>query len=257
MSDKDRNQNEKAGNSRRTFLRNSGLTVGGLVLGGAVGSLFNVKSDSNAESADHKNMVSSSNPNQALMYFTPDQFKTVEALSETIFPKTESGPGAKELGVVYYIDHQLAGSWGLNTREYMTGPFYPAKAVPEQGYQTHLKRQQVFDIGIESINAYSTKKFKKKFQELEKEDDKIAILKDFEEDKVKLNSSLSSSFFFSILRSATIEGVYADPMYGGNKDMGGWKMKNFPGHQASFTNVLGKDKFVAMKPQSLNAQHKM
>ena len=47
MSDKEKSHIEKEGRStRRTFLKNSGLTVGGLILGGAVGSLFGRNSDS-------------------------------------------------------------------------------------------------------------------------------------------------------------------------------------------------------------------
>ena len=44
-------------------------------------------------------------------------------------------------------------------------------------------------------------------------------------------------------------------MYGGNKDMAGWKMKNFPGHQMNYMNVLEKDEFVKIDPMSLNSQH--
>ena len=51
-----------------------------------------------------------------------------------------------------------------------------------------------------------------------------------EKDEVKI-PGLKSSFFFEILRKSTIEGAYADPLYGGNKDMQGWKMKEYPGVQ--------------------------
>ena len=241
--------------SRRKFIKNSGLTVGGVVLGGALGSLLG-KDSAGVKNETHVASKSSTNFNQALMYFDKSQFDTVEAATEQIFPKTEVGPGAKELLVAYYIDHQLAGSFGLNSKEYMTGPFFPGEAVPQQGYQTHLNRQQVFNLGITALNAEAAKKSddKPKFATLT-EEQQIEILKDFEADKVKLNGAVSASFFFSLLRKVTIEGVYADPMYGGNKDMAGWKMKNFPGHQSSYTNVLEKDEFVKIDPMSLNSQH--
>lgn len=240
--------------TRRSFLRNSGLTVGGVVLGGALGSLIGQKQT--MEPVSHQGMNHSTemvNHNQALMYFTPDQFKVVDAAAEVIFPKTEAGPGAKELLVAYYIDHQMAGSFGLNTKEYMTAPFYPNEAVPEQGYQTHLKRQEVFDLGIVALNAEANKKYKAKFNEIT-EEEQIVILTDFEEDKVKMSGSVSSKFFFTLLRKVTLEGAYTDPMYGGNKDMAGWKMKNFPGHQGSYAH-LGKDEFVVVEPKALNSQH--
>jgi gluconate 2-dehydrogenase gamma chain len=253
LSEKPVIQNEKK-SSRRKFLRNSGLTVGGVILGGAFGSLLGPKETlHSAQPAMSTATHAVSNPNQALMYFTPDQFRTVEAAVEVIFPQTEVGPGAKELGVAYYIDHQMAGTFGMNTKEYMTAPFYPQEAVPEQGYQTHLKRQEIFDLGIIALNGEANKRYKMKFAELQ-EEEQIAILTDFEADKVKINGSLSSKFFFTLLRKVTIEGVYADPMYGGNKDMAGWKMKNFPGHQGSYTH-LGKDEFVVIEPKALNSQH--
>lgn len=242
--------------SRRTFIKNSGLTVGGVVLGGAIGSLLGKDSTTKTIDTGVHSQATTTNFNQALMYFDKNQFDTIEAAAEQIFPKTEVGPGAKELLVAYYIDHQLAGSFGLNSKEYMSGPFLPGKAVPEQGYQTHLNRQQIFNIGIIALNDEAAKKSeeKTKFQTLT-EEQQIEILKDFEADKVKMNGAVSSSYFFRLLRKVTIEGVYADPMYGGNKDMAGWKMKNFPGHQGSFINILEKDEFVKVAPKSLNSQH--
>jgi gluconate 2-dehydrogenase gamma chain len=247
-------------NSRRTFLKNSGLTVGGLVLGGALGGLLKDSSASSTETDHAAHSTTTSNFNQALMYLDKTQFDTIDAAAEQIFPKTAAGPGAKELLVAYYIDHQLAGNWGLNTKEYMSAPFKPSQSVPEMGYQGHLKRQEIFSLGIEALNNESGKRFKSEgkkpnFYELEAEQ-QIEILKDFEADKVKVNGAFKASYFFSLLRKATIEGVYADPLYGGNKDMQGWKMKNFPGHQMNMKKQAGSEKLVKLEPQSLNSQHK-
>ncbi|MER2171559.1 MAG: gluconate 2-dehydrogenase subunit 3 family protein, partial [Psychrobacillus psychrodurans] len=183
------------------------------------------------------------------------QFDTIDAAAEQIFPKTEVGPGAKELLVAFYIDHQLAGSWGLNSKEYMSGPFYPAEATPLFGHQTHLNRQQIFNLGIEALNSEAAKQYKAKFSEITAEE-QVAILQAFEAGEVTLNGAVTSTYFFSLLKSATIEGAYADPLYGGNKDMAGWKMKNFPGHQMSYANIIEKDEFVKIEPTSLNSQHK-
>ena len=35
--------------------------------------------------------------------------------------------------------------------------------------------------------------------------------------------------FFETLLANTIEGFFADPAYGGNRDMVGWRMVGFPG----------------------------
>ena len=99
--------------SRRTFIKNSGLTVGGVVLGGALGSLLGKDSTSKTHETSVHSTSAAVNYNQALMYFDKAQFDTIDAATEQIFPKTEVGPGAKELLVAYYIDHQLAGSLAL------------------------------------------------------------------------------------------------------------------------------------------------
>ncbi|HIS29141.1 MAG TPA: gluconate 2-dehydrogenase subunit 3 family protein, partial [Candidatus Avamphibacillus intestinigallinarum] len=57
-------------------------------------------------------------------------------------------------------------------------------------------------------------------------------------------------------RSATLAGAYADPIYAGNENMDGWKMKDFPGHQMSYIQDIEKDKFQKIKPKSLSSmQH--
>ncbi len=230
--------------SRRKFIRNTGYTVGGLAVGGILGSLIPWRKDhsngSNPPSSHEQNF------NQALMYFTPEQFNIVEAATERIFPADDHGPGAKALGVAFYIDHQLAGDWGFNAREYMQAPFYRGEKV--QGYQGRLKRRDIFNIALQEIDNHSMQVYKKSFTEL-KGEQKDKILKDFEEDKVNI-TTISASGFFQMLRSATLEGVYSDPLYGGNRNMDGWKMRNYPGSQMAYADVIEKD-FTKIKPQSL------
>lgn len=232
--------------SRRNFLKNSGLVIGGLVVGGVAGSLIN-KTPAPAPTQPGATPAPAADFNQALMYFTPEQFKVVDAACERIFPEDEIGPGAKALGAAYFIDHQLAGDWGFNSRDYMQGPFYPGEVT--QGYQGRLKRREIFDIGIQEMNNYSTSTQQKRFYELPPEQ-QDAVLKAFESDEVKL-TTISASAFFKMLRASTLEGVYSDPLYGGNKNMDGWKMKNYPGNQMAYTQVIEQDKFVKMAPLSL------
>ena len=235
--------------SRRKFLKNSGLTVGGLIAGGALGSLLgdNESPKTEVKSEPQKTFE---NPNVALMYFTPEQYRITEAATERIFPKDHNGPGAKELLVAYYIDHQLAGGWGTGTKEYTSGPFYPGEST--QGYQGRLNRQQIFEIGLKAIQDLSLKTYENPFEKLS-EEEQDAILTEFAEGKVEL-IGMKSSYFFGVLRSATLEGAYADPLYGGNAGMEGWKMKNFPGHQMSFLNII-EDEFTVVAPAALNSQH--
>ena len=99
------------------------------------------------------------------------------------------------------------------------------------------------------MNEESMKRFNISF---DKADDaqQIEILQDLETGDIKLNGLLSQEFFFLLHRS-TIEGVYSDPLYGGNKNMDGWRMKEFPGAQASYVGVIDSEDFVKMDPVSL------
>lgn len=118
-----------------------------------------------------------------------------------------------------------------------------------QGYQGRLKRREIFDIGIQELNNYSQSTHGKRFYEITPEQ-QDAVLKAFETDEVKL-TTISASAFFKMLRASTIEGIYADPLYGGNKNMDGWRLKNYPGNQMTYTQVIEQDKFVKMEPLSL------
>lgn len=42
------------------------------------------------------------------------EFATLSAAAERIFPGDETGPGAVELAVPYFMDNQLAGAYGYN-----------------------------------------------------------------------------------------------------------------------------------------------
>lgn len=238
--------------SRRTFIKNSGLTVGGVVLGGALGSLLGKDSEVTTP-VQVQGQVQGQQHDQALEYFTNRaDFQLLSQATERIFPEDENGPGAIGLGVPYYIDHQLAGKWGINAKDYRYGPFYDGERV--QGYQSQLKYHQIYDLGIEAIEKHSQATFKARFVELEGEQ-QDEVLVALENDEVNI-PGLKSSFFFEILRKSTIEGAYADPLYGGNKDMQGWKMKEYPGVQMSYSaEQVASKEFIKVQPASLHDTH--
>jgi gluconate 2-dehydrogenase gamma chain len=245
MAENSKQQEKKESLSRRKFLKSSGIAVGGLAVGGALGSLLPFK-DKTTNNLDVKNQRVAENYNLALMYFSREQFDLVEAATERIFPADDNGPGAKDLGVAYFIDHQLSGDWGFNSREYMQPPFFKGEKV--QGYQGRLRRREIFDIGLRELQNHSLTKYKKNFVELS-EEEQDDILKDFAEDKINL-TTLSPSGFFNMLRSSTLEGAYSDPLYSGNRNMEGWKMRNYPGSQMAYTEVIDKE-FTVIPPKSL------
>src|SRR5436309_209964 len=55
----------------------------------------------------------------------------------------------------------------------------------------------------------------------------------------------SAQAFFNTLRTHTIEGMFADPVYGGNKDFAGWRLVGFPGAHPAFTpaDMASKEAF--------------
>ncbi|QHT60255.1 gluconate 2-dehydrogenase subunit 3 family protein [Paenibacillus lycopersici] len=241
--------------SRRQFLKYSGTAIGGVVVGGVIGGLIgaNAKSTKKEEAPaqpDTGKPAQSANRdyNQALMFFNQDQFLTAEAAAERIYPKDDSGPGAKELGVAFFIDHQMASAYGMNAREYMSPPFY--KSETTQGYQLSFKRRELIALGLDAVNQYSTEKHQKAFPDLTPEE-QDQVLGDFEKDVVQIKG-VPASTFFSFFLNLTIEGVYADPLYGGNKNMDGWRMRNYPGNQMSYTDNIEKEDFVKMEPLSLS-----
>lgn len=233
--------------SRRRFIRNSSYVAGGAIGGGVLGSFFGPGLRNQNQQPSTKS-TKETGYNRALMFFTRQaDFKILSAASERIFPEDENGPGAIELGVPYFIDHQLAGAYGHNEKEYMHGPFFPGSDY--QGYQTPLKRHEVFMAGIRSLEQESKSNHDASFIDLDG-DQQDELLQRFENNDVKLKGATAATFF-ETLRSATLDGVYADPLYDGNMNMEGWKMKQFPGSQMAYINEIEEDKFIEMEPKAL------
>src|ERR1700730_13676723 len=58
-----------------------------------------------------------------LRFFSAAEARVVETACSRIFPSDDSGPGAKEAGVVIFIDRQLAGPYGRDKHRYTKPPF--------------------------------------------------------------------------------------------------------------------------------------
>ena len=68
----------------------------------------------------------------------------------------------------------------------------------------------------------------------------------------------SAVAFFNTVRTHTMEGMFADPIYGGNRDFAGWRLVGFPGAQPEFTVAdMQSDKaFTRLPIVGLQAQAK-
>lgn len=243
----DPNQNKQGeGMGRRKFIKNTGLVLGGVIGGSLFGGLLTSKFQT--EPVEKETNVIEDDGKEARIFFNrKEDFNVLKEAVERIYPEDDNGPGAIELGVPYFIDRQLAGEFGNNGKEYMQGPF--KQIDHSERYQSRLNRGDIMIEGLRKINAVSQKEFNKGFIDLE-EEQQNEILQSFEEGKVKMRGT-SSQLFFNLLRQMTIEGAYADPLYGGNRNMQGWVMREYPGPRPAYIDVIEEEEFVKQDPISL------
>jgi gluconate 2-dehydrogenase gamma chain len=163
-------------------------------------------------------------------YLKPVEQSFVEALVDHMIPKDELTGSGTEIGIATFIDRALAGSWGKGDRLYKQGPWQ--KGTPNQGYQLPLTPAELYRAGIEGSNTYCRKTFGKDFDRCSSEQ-KETFLKDISAGKITFDGGLVGRDFFTMFYENVMEGLFADPIYGGNKDKAGWKMIGFPGVMAN------------------------
>ena len=167
---------------------------------------------------------------EAWLTLTQTEAAFIEATVDVLIPADELTPSGSDCGVAVFVDRQLAGAWGNGARLYRQGPFLKAK--PELGYQLALTPREFFAAGIEAANAYTRKTYGKEFDRLT-EAQREETLKAMEAGKAQFVAFSSTQFFNALLQLA-MEGFFADPIYGGNRDMASWKMIGYPGLPATY-----------------------
>ena len=186
---------------------------------------------------------------EAPLVLTATEAAFLGAAVDTLIPADELSPSGSDCGLVTYIDRQLASDWGGGARMYRMGPFHPGK--PEQGYQLSLTPREYFAAGIAAANEWTQKTYGKEFDRLTAEQ-RIAALTAMEEGKAEF-AGFNAKAFFGRLHEMTLEGFFADPMYGGNRDKVGWKLLGFPGLPATYAGEIDayRNKRYAAPPQSI------
>jgi len=141
-------------------------------------------------------------------FFNAEDAATIAAFTERLLPGAQGQPGARDAGVLNYIDLALSGAYS--------------------------DQQDFYRRGLAALNAYCRASASKPFVELTaaQQDTVITAL---EEGKASHFTWPSAQAFFNTVRTHTMEGVFADPVYGGNKDFAGWRLVGFPGAQPLFT----------------------
>jgi len=141
-------------------------------------------------------------------FFNSEDAGTVAALAERLVPGAPGKPGARDADVTNYIDLAVSGAYA--------------------------DLQDFYRRGLASLDAHCRKTYKEPFRGLSaaQQDEVIAAL---EQGKASDFSWPSAVAFFNTVRTHTMEGMFADPIYGGNKDFAGWRLVGFPGAQMEFT----------------------
>jgi gluconate 2-dehydrogenase gamma chain len=201
---------------RRHFLTLSATTMGGVLI-------YSLDRKLSRLSAQDKTV------RIPLHFFDETEALIVAAAVARIFPSDEAGPGAQEAGVVVYIDRQLAGPYGRDSDRYLQGPF--ESGIPEVGYQGKTTRRDIYREGVKKLGAF----------------DRLAAA---EQDSAL--KEIESSEFFGLLRQHTIEGMFSDPMHGGNIDMVGWQLIGFPGPQMTYVDDVDKHFGEAFRPKPVS-----
>ena len=171
------------------------------------------------------------------------------AAADTIIPADALSPSASECGVIDFIDCELAGPYGEGARLYRDGPI--AKGKPEHGYQLGLSPREFFARGIGAAEQWVEARHGKAFALLA-EPERYAALAAMEKGEAQF-ADFDAREFFETLIAIVMEGFFADPYYGGNRDLAGWKLLGYPGLMADYQSLLERyrGKRYDAKPRSI------
>jgi gluconate 2-dehydrogenase gamma chain len=188
--------------------------------------------------AAQANPASSTEEAVGYEWLRPGEQTFVEALVTHMCPADKSSPNGVDMGLNIFFDRALAGAWGQGDRLYLQGPFMKGSA--NQGYQLGMTPAALFRAGTEGLTAYCAATYKKTFDILPAET-KEEILTGLQGGKIELPNGVPSGIYFAHVLQMFYEGMFADPIYGGNRNKAGWKMIGYPG--VNTTNKINIVKF--------------
>jgi gluconate 2-dehydrogenase gamma chain len=190
------------GASRRVFLVRAALGAGFVTAGGLASEA----------SAQHEGAaVSDAQRSEGHgAFFNLQDASTIIAFTERLMPGEPGKPGALQAGVLNYIDLALAGAYA--------------------------DLQDFYRRGLAQLDAYCKQTYRETFVRLSaaQQGEVIAAL---EKGQASGFAWPRAQAFFETVRTHTMEGMFADPIYGGNHDFAGWHLVGFPGAQAIFTTA--------------------
>lgn len=146
------------------------------------------------------------------------QLGLLAAIVDRIIPKDELSPSASECGVTEYINRSLGD--------------YLAAEKP------------AFIEGLEMTDAFAHRTEDKAFVDLsaERQDAVLTAM-----DNGAAEGFANAKVFFNRARRLTLEGMFGDPYYGGNKNFAGWDLIRYPGPRLA-TSADDQRMGVEIKP---------
>jgi len=128
------------------------------------------------------------------------QLKTLEAFIDRLIPKDELGPSGVEAGAQIYIDRVLAGP--------------------------NAAEKQTFVEGLAAMDDFAKRTQGGLMADLspEKRDAVLTAM-----DNGQAEGWPAARGWFNRARRLSIEGMFGDPYYGGNKNFAGWDLIRYPG----------------------------
>jgi gluconate 2-dehydrogenase gamma chain len=243
--------------SRRRLLGRAGAVATSIGIGGALAACGAdetprpISGDVNASQLPPLPPRRTSAGRGVTSFFTHDEAVTVEAIVGRLIPGDAADPGAREADVPTYIDTKLSQFEAFATPTYLHPPFaapvkrptgpqpnargkikVQADELPRYGFQGSKTPQDAYRAGLAALDAYTMREDGKRFAQLD-EARQDAVLEVVESGKAA--GFKDSKGFFDMVLEDTYEGMFADPVYGGNKDYIGWKLVGYPGAQRAWT----------------------
>lgn len=170
-------------------------------------------------------------------FFTGDEGRLVEALTDRIIPPDSETPGGKDAGCAVFLDRQLAGPYGRQDGLYVRPPFH--KGAKNQGHQSENGPAQEYRRGLAALQAFcKAQPSGKAFHDLP-DAEKDRILSGLESGEFELDGVDGKAFFQQIIKDIQM-GFFADPIYGGNREMVAWKMIGFPGARYNYLDWVSR-----------------
>lgn len=186
------------------------------------------------------------------VFFTPEEGAAMEAIADRLIPPDPDTPGGRDAGCAVYIDRQLAGPYGRSEGLYMRPPFL--EGTKEQGAQGPDTPAQRYRRGLAAIDAACRAANPGKGFAALGPEQQDAMLAGLEKGTVTLDG-INGVGLFGLLLTDTKQGFFTDPVYGGNRDMAGWRMIGFPGARYDYSDwVLRHNERYPLPPVSIGGR---